>query len=372
MRTGHSAASIRILWFNWRDIKNPDAGGAEVFTHELMQRLVKKGYRMTLFASHFSGALKSEKIDDVDIIREGGKYTVYHKAKGYYKKNKNSYDIVIDEINTRPFLTPKFVKKPILALIHQLAREFWFHETYFPLNYVGYYYLERKWLSFYKDIPTITVSNSSKEDLQKMGLRKIYIIPEGISVSPLPEVRQKESAPLVIFLGRLKKAKLPFHAIQAFALIKQTIPDARMYVIGDGYLRKKLEKARINDIIFFGRVKNELKYELLSKAHILLVPSVREGWNLAVTEANAMGTPVVAYDVPGLRDSVINGETGILVKDKSPRYLAKAAIYLLKDRNLLNKYSCNALSFSRQFSWDNTAHAFDKVLRKKIADSILE
>jgi glycosyltransferase involved in cell wall biosynthesis len=362
---GESAANFRILWLSWRDIKNPDAGGAEVFTHEVMRRLARKGYEMTLFASHFSNAFKSEKIDDVNVIREGGKYTVYLKAKSYCKKHEHNYDLIIDEINTRPFLTPKFVKKPILALIFQLAREFWFHETHFPINYLGYYYLEGKWLSSYKDTPTITLSNSSKEDLQKTGLRNIFVIPPGISVNPLPEVKQKVSMPRVVFLGRLKKAKLPFHAIEAFALIKQEIPEAKMWIIGDGYLRKKLEKAKVNDIVFYGRAKNELKYELLSKAHLLLVPSIREGWNLAVTESNAMGTPVVAYDVPGLRDSVIDGETGILVKEKSPHNLAKAAIYLLKHKNLLSKYSSNALAFSRQFSWDKTAYEFEKIISKE-------
>jgi glycosyltransferase involved in cell wall biosynthesis len=128
-------------------------------------------------------------------------------------------------------------------------------------------------------------------------------------------------------------------------------------------MRNKLEKASVNDVVFYGRVKNELKYELLSRSHLVLVPSIREGWSLAVTESNAMGTPVVGYDVPGLRDSVIDGETGILVKEKSPQHLAKAAINLLKNKSLLSKYSSNALNFSRQFSWDKTACAFDEIIR---------
>jgi glycosyltransferase involved in cell wall biosynthesis len=120
----------------------------------------------------------------------------------------------------------------------------------------------------------------------------------------------------------------------------------------------------IKDVVFYGHANNELKYELLRKAHIVLMPSVREGWGLVVTEANAMGTPVVAYNVPGLRDSVIDGETGVLVKDNSPQNLAHRTISLLTDRSLLKKYSDNALAFSTQFSWDNTAGAFDKIIRE--------
>jgi glycosyltransferase involved in cell wall biosynthesis len=356
---------LRVLWFNWRDIRHPEAGGAEVFTHEVMRRLVKKRYDMTLFSAQFSNTLRNEEIDGVKIIRDGGKYTVYDKARIHYNNYKDNYDFVIDENNTKPFLTPKYVKeKPILALVHSLAREGWFYETYFPLNYIGYYFLESKWLSYYKDIPTATVSNSTKEDLEALGFKKIFLVPEGLSVTPLSEVRQKEStSPIITYVGRLKRHKLPHHAIQAFSIIKKTIPDAKMWVIGDGYMRKELEKFNINDIIFYGRVKDELKHELLSKSHLVLVTGVREGWGLVVVESNAMGTPAIAYNVPGLRDSVRDGETGLLVKENTPSCLAHTAISLLKDQQLLSKFSSNALAFSKQFSWDNTASAFDNIIK---------
>jgi glycosyltransferase involved in cell wall biosynthesis len=354
---------LRILWFNWRDIKNPDAGGAEVFTHEIMRRLANKGYKMTLFTSKIPTGVQKENIDGVTIIRAGGNNTVYYKAKTYYNKNKDSYDFIIDEINTRPFLTPKYVKRhPILAIFHQLAREFWFYETFFPLNYIGYYYLERKWLSYYQEIPTITVSNSSKEDLKALGFKKILTVPEGLGVIPLSKVPSKETNPTCVFIGRLKKAKLPHHAIQAFSLIKKEIPDAKMWVIGNGYMYRELRKLNIKDVFFYGYIKNELKFEMLGKAHIILIPAVREGWGLVVTESNAMGTPAVAYSVPGLRDSIRHEETGILVKDNSPRELATSAIRLLRNQGLLTEYSNNALTFSKQFSWDNTVDEFDKII----------
>jgi len=345
---------MRILWYNWRDIANPAAGGAEVLTHEISKRLVKNGYQITLFCASYPSCKKDDVIDGVRIIREGGKYSVYLKAKKYYKQNEGNFDLVIDEINTRPFLTPKFVKgKPILALIHQLAREFWFYETPFPINYFGYYYLERKWLSYYKDILTATVSNSTKKDLVELGFRKILVFPEGLDVDPLPKVGQKESSPTVVFMGRLKKAKLPDHALKAFYHIKKEIPDAKLWVIGDGYMRHKLEKMKIKDVTFYGHIENEIKYNLLKKAHLILVPAVREGWGLVVTESNAMGTPAIAYNVHGLRDSVIDGQTGILTKVNSPFGLAQSAIEILKNSRLLHKLSLSSLEHSRQFSWAN-------------------
>jgi glycosyltransferase involved in cell wall biosynthesis len=357
---------MRILWFNWRDILNPDAGGAEVFTHEVMKRLTKRGYHMTLFTSRFKGCQLNENIDGVDIIREGNKYTVYKQAKNYLKAYKHHYDLIIDEINTRPFFTPKFVReKQVIALIHQLARDFWFYETRFPLNYIGYYYLEKKWLSNYKDVTTLTVSDSTKIDLEEIGFKKLFVVAPGLNATPLSTVKEKETNPTVVFIGRLKKAKLPHHALQAFSIIKREIPDAKMWIIGDGYLRKKLESLKSKDVTFFGHVSNEKKYELLSRAHIILVPAVREGWGLIVTEANAMGTPAIGYDVHGLRDSIRHDETGITIKERSPEAMAQQAILLLRDSNRLFKYSTNALEFSKQFSWDKTASSFHKVLNNQ-------
>jgi glycosyltransferase involved in cell wall biosynthesis len=361
---------LRLLWFNWRDIKNPDAGGAEVFTHEVARRLAKKGYDVTLFTARFPNSSKREVIDGVKIVRDGGKYTVYNKARHHYKMQKQDYDIIIDEINTRPFLTPKFVKdKPILAVFHQLASQFWFYETFFPLNYLGYYYLEKKWLSYYRNVPVVTVSNSSKHDLSQMGLKNIFIVPEGLSVAPLLSVREKGNGPIVVFIGRLKKAKLPDHAIEAFRLIKEEIKDTKMWVIGNGYLRERLQNYKVEDTFFYGNVNDDIKYDLLSKAHLVLVPSVREGWGLVVTESNAMGTPAVAYNVPGLRDSIKDGITGILTKDNSPQALSKSALCLLNDRELLYKLSSNALAYSRQFSWENTARAFDNIITNNLISS---
>jgi glycosyltransferase involved in cell wall biosynthesis len=354
---------MRILWFNWRDILNPEAGGAEVYTHEVMKRLAKRGYEMTLFTSRFKNCQLNENIDGVDIIREGNKYTVYKKGKDYLKAYNEHYDLMIDEINTRPFFIPKFVrKKKVIVLIHQLAREYWFYETKFPLNYIGYYYLEKKWLSNYKDVMTLTVSNSTKIDLEELHFKKIFFVPGGLNVTPLSNVKQKEGTPTVVFIGRLKKAKLPHHALQAFSIIKHEIQDAKMWIIGDGYLRKKLESLKMKDVAFFGHISNEKKYELLSRAHLILVPAVREGWGLVVTEANAMGTPAIGYDVHGLRDSIRHGETGISIKEKSPEAMAQQAISLLGDLERLSKYSRNALEFSQQFSWDKTVNLFEKVL----------
>lgn len=346
---------MRILWLNWRDIKHPEAGGAEILTHEVMRRFVQRGHEMTLFCPEVKQSPSEEVIDGVNIVRAGGRYTVYYRGQSYFKRNRARYDIVIDEVNPRPFLNPKILDgKPALVLFHQMIREEWFYEMPFPLSYLCNYY-ENRWLYPYRGTPTLTVSASSKKDLEDIGFKNVTLIPMGISVKPLNQIKKKEDLPTVAFIGRLKKHKLPDHALRAFQFIKKVIPSAKMWVIGNGPMLSELKKMDDRDVTFFGHVDDRLKYDLLSRAHLVLVPSIREGWGLVVTEANAMGTPVAAYDVNGLRDSVIDGKNGILDNCRTPESLARCGLKILTDSEMLNRFSLDALEYSRQFSWDKTA-----------------
>ena len=367
---------MRILWYNWRDIKNPDAGGAEVFTHEVCKRLVKQDSidSITIFAASFDAAFAEEKIDNVRIVRRGNKYSVYSEAKKFYEQNRDCFDIVVDEINTKPFNTPSFVHdKPIVALIHQLAREFWFYETRFPVNVMGYFFFENYWLRKYRDIPTITVSRSTEEDLSRLGLKHVTIVPEGLEFEPLQGLPEKEGKPTVLFVGRLKKAKKPDDALKAFKIVKDEIPEAKLWIVGGGYLMEKLKNMASEmfpnsvDITFFGKQSTAKKLELMSRAHVLLVPGVREGWGLVVTEASAMGTPSVAYDVPGLRDSVIDGSTGTLVHAGDHVAMAIETIDLLQDHFKCKSYSKNGLLNARHFNWDATSSSIARVLMDSLS-----
>jgi len=358
---------LKVLILNWRCWLNPDAGGAEVFTREVAKGLAKRGHVVTLFTSKFHGCKSEEDIDDVRIVRAGNKYSVYWKAKEYYRKCffKEGYDIIIDEINTRPFLTPKFVcnGERIFALIHQLAREYWFYETPFPVNYIGFYHLENRWLKNYVYLPTVTVSQSTMLDLVSLGFRKVFIVPEGLNFKPLDRVPEKESFPTVVYAGRLKRAKRPDLAVKAFKTVKKNFPTSELWILGDGPFKKNLERMAISGVRFFGNLPNEIRRKLVERAWVLVNPSVREGWGLNVVEANALGVPCIAYDVAGLRDAIKDGETGLITHAEGPEKLAENIKMIFSDNELRLMLSQNALSYSRMFSWDGTVDAFLKVMQ---------
>ena len=354
-----------ILIMNWRDTHNPDAGGAEVYLHEIARRWVQWGHEVSLITSRFPGSPEEESIDGVQVVRGGGKYSVYRRAKRtYLERFRGHSDVVLDSINTKPFGTPKYVDDQASkhALVYQLAREFWFYETPLPMALLGRYVLEEHWLNQYCDVATTTISASTKADLLALGFRNVEVIHAGVSTKPLEALPVKEDLPTLIFVGRLKKAKLPNHAVEAFRSVRARLPDARLWIVGGGYMMKRLRREAPPGVEFFGRVSEEQKVDLMRRAHLLLFPSVREGWGLTVLEANAVGTPAVGYDVPGQRDSIVHGQTGRLVPPGDAEAMARESLRLLSNPEEWSGLARAALEYSRKFDWDQTARLFLKRL----------
>lgn len=251
----------------------------------------------------------------------------------------------------------------VVALIHQLAREYWFYETPFPVSYIGYHFLENRWLRNYVDVLTVTVSESTKRDLLDLGFKKVVVVPEGLSFEPMKKVPEKEKHPVVAYVGRLKRAKRPDHAVRAFEVVRTKVPDAELWVLGDGPFREDLVRMAGKGVRFFGGLQDAERRELVKRAWVLVNPSVREGWGLNVVEANAFGVPCVAYDVPGLRDSIKSGVTGVLEEAGNTESLTDGIVEVLSDDSLRNVLSRNALEYARGFDWDIAARKFEEVLR---------
>ena len=355
---------MRILILNWRDVKNPQSGGAEILTYEIAKRWVKAGHKVTQLSANFGGGKTKEIINGVRVVRKGRWFTVHFLAAVEYFKNfRGKVDVVIDEVHWLPFWTRFYVKEKKVALVCEVADNLWDEILPWPLNLVGRF-LEKTYLFFYRSLPFLAISPSTASDLEKRGIpaKDITILPMGISKPVNLKIYPKEKTPTLIFLGRLYSIKRPDAAILAFSQLVKKIPQAKLWIVGSGqdkylnYLNKLLEKeGLVNKVKFFGNVPEEKKFELLSRAHLMLVPSLHEGWGLVVIEAATVGTPTIGFDVAGLRDSIIHGKTGLICQENNPSSLASNVIKLLEDKNKYAHIQSNAISWSKNFSWEKTA-----------------
>jgi glycosyltransferase involved in cell wall biosynthesis len=363
---------MKILIFNWRDIKNPKAGGAEVYTHEITRRLVKKGHQVTLFTSSFVNSPNRENKDGVEIVRDGGRFGVYWKARKHYKRHfRNNFDVVVDQVNTMPFFTPLYVSEPKIALIFQLTGAVYLDVLPKPLGSIAAA-LEPYFFKAYSRSKVVVLSESVKEELVKLNFSSdnVTVVHPGIEHGDFG-LGDKSQTPSVLFLNRVVKYKNVDHLIRAFKAVKEKIPEARLVIAGcrgDSYeegLKSMVKSLNMNsDVEFLPFSTGEKKKKLLQQAWIHVLPSTKEGWGISVLEAAACGTPSVAYNVAGLKNSVKNGVTGILVAHGDIEGLAGSMTQLLSDKTLREQFSSNCLDYSRSFSWDISAEKFLGVLEE--------
>jgi len=356
---------MNILILSWRDPRHPLAGGAEQVMHEHMKGWVTAGHKVTLFSSNVTGLPSKETLDGIKIFRKGDQYVgVKVAAFIFWLKNKRNYDFVVDQFHGIPFFTPLYINKPKLAVLQEVARRVWFlNELPIPFNWIigllGYIFEPIIFL-LYKNVPFMVGSHSAKSDLIKVGIKfpSITIVPHGVIIlkpQPFPE---KEKINTICYLGALAKDKGVEDAITAFSLINKK-GKYNFWVIGRGRrsyvdkLRSMCKKLGLkNKVKFWGFVDNLKKFELLAKSHVLINPSVHEGWGLVNIEANSMGTPVVSYNSQGLIDSVKNGQSGIIVYKNSPAKLADTVLDIFSDRKLYERLCSGAFLWSKNFSWE--------------------
>lgn len=355
----------RLLILNWRDVKSSKGGGAERVTHEVARRLVRRGWSVTWLSSAEAGLEAVEKIDGVDVIRRGSERTTRFHGPGLARSVRP--DVILEEINTLPYLAPQWSKVPVVLYMNQLAREVWWYEAPFPLAAFGRL-SESTYLRAYRDCDAITISLSTLEDLRALGLRRrITIAPMAVDAERAEPRPVKALTGQLSAIGRFTPSKRYDDAIWALGLLRADHPAATLTLIGSGRMERDLRKLAASlglesAVRILGRVSEEEKIETLDQSDVLVGTSVREGWGLTVTEAAARGAPSVVYDVPGFRDSVVPGRTGLLVPPR-PAALAAAIGGLLADRERFERLAQGAWENVHQLSYDATADAFESALQ---------
>lgn len=365
-----------ILILNWRDTKHVWAGGAEVYIDELAKRWVKDGNNVTVFCGNDGKQLQIQTINGVQIIRCGGFYTVYVWAFLYYVAHfRKEVDVIIDSENGVPFFTPLYSKKPIILLIHHIHQDIFTKHLIFPLAMVAKFAESVVMPRLYKEKTIITVSNSSRKEIIEIGFAnadKIKIVYPGINNQNFTRMK-KSSTPLYGYVGRLKPYKNIDVALKAFAKVVAQIPQAKFVIAGEGESTDKLKRLsrKLNiseNVQFLGKVTEKQKAGLLAKSWFVVQPSTLEGWGITVIEANACGTPVIASNVNGLRDSVMDGQTGMLVEMGNVDAFAQAMMYLSRKKAFREKLSKQAYKWSKLFSWDKSARTSYEIVEELIEE----
>lgn len=362
---------MNILILNWRDVRHPKSGGAEAVTWGHAKGWAVRGHKVVWLTSSYQGAKQQETIDGVEILRIGGSLTIYLVAPLYLLLKSASFDVIVDEVHGIPFFSPLFTRRPLVVFIHEIAAEIWDYMYSFPINFIGkkleafYFYLYRHKF-FWTDAP------STIEELVARGIPRsaCIAIPCAIGVGVRSNY-PKNSYPTYVFLSRVVRMKGIEEVIKAFAFIHSVQKIAVLWIIGGGeqeYLAKlkvMVEEYNLtNFVTFWGKVEDDKKYELLSKASILLHASVKEGWGLVVLEAAALGTPTVAYNVAGLRDVVFHGRTGVVLQTNSPKELAEEAVRLYKEKKRYQEYQKAGVAWVRSITWENAINRSLSVLTK--------
>lgn len=373
---------MNILVFSWRGPGHPNAGGAEISTFEHIKGWVKAGHKVTIFTSYFSGGKKHDWIDGVEVIRKGRQVlgVQLEALKWYLLRPHQKFNLVIDQFHGLPFFTPLFVKAKKLAFIHEVTKEIWGYNTWaWPLSLVpsllGPNLEPLIFKLFYKQVPFMTVSESTREDLTQWGIPRnsITVIHNGYNYSKKSKQSlSKGNTKTAVFLGAIAKDKGIEEALKIFANINKKETDWQFWILGKGdkkymqFLKRTSKDLGIaGKTKFEGYVSEEEKFKLLAKAHVLVNPSVREGWGLVVIEAASVGTPAVGYNVPGLRDSIKDGQTGILCSPNAVS-CSEAVFYLMSDKNKYKKFQQNCLKWSKEFDWEKSSKMSLKLIENLV------
>jgi len=356
---------MNILVVNWQDITNPLSGGAEVHFQEIFSRIVRRGHRVTLCCSTYRGAAPRETIDGIEILRGGSRplfnfvfpFTYLARLRG------SDYDVVVEDLNKVPFFSPLYVRRPLAGIAHHLFGMSVFRETGL-LSAAYVYVLERCALALYRTrIPFMVVSRSTGLEFLASGFSadRLAVIHNCVDHRRYSVGDRKKSAgPLAVYFGRLKKYKSVDHFLRALPAAIAGFPGLKGVIAGDGddlgRLRDVARELGIQEAVeFTGYLSEEQKVDLLRSAWFTVTTSMKEGWGLTVIESNACGTPSIAADVPGLRDAVLEGETGLLYPHGDIGALSACMLRLLEDGALRRNLGEGAVRWAATFDWEDAA-----------------
>lgn len=370
----HESRRLNVLVVNWQDLANPHAGGAEIHLHEIFGRLAGWGHRVTLLVSGWEGADAYARADGMSIVRAGSRYTFpLHARRAFGGIADGGFDVIVEDINKLPLFTPRWSDIPVVGLVPHLFGSTAFSQESFPVASTVWL-AERLMPLVYDDVPFEVISESTADDLVGRGFdrERITVSYPGIDHSactPHPDGLSKGRAdePMITYVGRLQRYKGVETVLRAVARLRDEGLSVRFVVAGKGQDRQRLEGLAADlgvqaQVDFAGYISEHAKIGLLRSAWLNVYPSPKEGWGITNIEAAACGTPSLASDAPGLRESVVDGETGVLAPHGDVEAWAAAIRWLCEGPGRVDELGRAAIDYAARFTWEETARQTEQLL----------
>ena len=373
---------MRVLAVNWLDRENPEAGGAETHFFELFKRFVQQGDEVTLVCSGWRGAVSGAVLDGIEVRRFGGRHTFAALGRGAVRRMlaARQYDVIVEDLNKLPLYLPNLTRLPAYTIVPHLFGRTAFQQATLPVASLVWL-AERPIPWVYRRSAFHAISDSTREELVTRGISqaRIRVIYPGVDshwFAP-DSATQRSDVPMFAYVGRLRRYKGVEIVMRAMQVLRLEIPNAVLHIAGQGDDRSRLlhlaNQLKLGEAVrFLGFVTEEEKRDLLRRAWAHVFPSAKEGWGISNVEAMACGTPAIASDSPGLRESVIHEQTGFLVPHGDHRALAAAMERIARDPGLRERLGRAGRDFAGRFSWNRAADLTREHVLQTIEESQLE
>ncbi|MGR8007339.1 glycosyltransferase family 4 protein [Streptomyces hypolithicus] len=342
----------RIVFLSRRDLGNPAAGGSELLVDRLADGLTALGHQVTLLCGG-PAAYRAYR-----VVSAGGDLGHFVRARRAFARQVGDCDLLVEVCNGLPYLTPLWHRGPTLCLVNHVHTELWGMRYPGPAAGIGRRLEHWALSAAQRENLLVAVSTSTAGALGALGVdhSRIRVVHNGVE-QPGPRTARSEE-PLFLAMGRLVEYKRIDLLLRLWERVRP-VTGGKLLIIGDGPERRRLEALAGPGVVFKGYVSEAEKHQLLCASWLLLHPSAVEGWGLVVTEAAARGTPAIGFDVPGLRDSVADGVTGVLARGESSFAAAWCALALSRERR--EAMGRAAETRAERYRWSSTVRQFRAV-----------
>ena len=368
--------ALKILVLADRDWTHPQGGGTGANVHSNIARWAQWGHQVTLVAGEYPGCKRFEQVsENLAVHRMGGRSTVFPRAAwAVIRGLGHDADIVFEVINGIVFLTPLWLRKPRVALVNHPHRDLYIGEFGRRLGRVLALLLEELPLRLlYRRTPFITISGSARDELVSIdGIPAENITLAYCGVGPGPFVPgERAPDPRLLYVGRLKQYK----RVELLLDMLIELPGVTLDIAGRGdhgeTLEDEITRRGLRDRVrVHGHVDEHTKAELYRQAWVHVTASASEGWSLTVMEAALCGTPSAALAVGGLRESIVDGQTGVLAH--TPEELQRRVRELLGDDELRERLGSAARERALTFTWERTAATTLDVIERRAAAATVQ